>query len=99
MAGLKHWLLQLFIAFDQLLNVLVTPGSTGAWADESLSCRAYRMWRDGKPWGRFWMPIIDWLFAWQKRSPEAIGHCHWAYLRELQRYNMPPEMRATGEKT
>ena len=38
------------------------------------------MWRDGKPWGRFWMPVIDFLFAWQKLSPGAIGHCHCAYL-------------------
>jgi hypothetical protein len=27
----KHWLLQLLIALDQLLNVLVTPFARGAW--------------------------------------------------------------------
>lgn len=89
----KHWFLQLFIAFDQLCNVLVTPLMGGVWADETLSCRAYRMWRDGKPWGRVWMPIIDWLFAWQELPPGAIGHCHGAYIKERTRYNMPPEMR------
>jgi hypothetical protein len=88
-----HWLLQLFIAIDQLINVLVTPFSTGAWADETLSCRAYRMWRDGKPWGRIWMPIIDFLFLWQKLPEGAIGHCHGAYLKEKDRYNAPPELR------
>lgn len=23
----------------------------------------------------------------------ATGHCHWAYLREGERYQVPPEMR------
>lgn len=92
-ANLKHWAVQLFIACDQLLNVLVTPLGAGAWADETLSCRAYRMWRDGKPWGRIWMPVIDFLFSWQALPPGAIGHCHGAYLKERQRYNLPPEMR------
>lgn len=90
---MKHWLLQLFIAFDQLLNVLITPGHRGTWADETMSCRAYRMWRDRKPWGRLMMPVIDWLFAWQALPEGAIGHCHGAYLKERQRYNAPPEMR------
>ena len=90
---MKHWLIQLFIAVDQLLNVLVTPFSVGAWADETLSCRAYRMWRDGKPWGRIFMPVIDFLFAWQELPPGALGHCHGAYIKERQRYNLPPEMR------
>ena len=90
---IKHWLLQLFIACDQLLNVLVTPLHGGAWADETLSCRAYRMWTEGKPWGRFWMPVIDFLFAWQTMPEGAIGHCHAAYIKEIKRYNFPPEMR------
>lgn len=88
-----HWFLQLFIALDQLANVLVTPLHGGVWADETLSCRAYRMWRDGKPWGRLAMPLIDWLFGWQTLPPGAIGHCHGAYIKERQRYNSPPEMR------
>lgn len=88
-----HWFRQLLLALDQLINVLVTPFSAGVWADETLSCRAYRAWRDDKPWGRFWMPIIDFLFSWQTLSPGAIGHCHDAYLLEGQRYNSPPELR------
>lgn len=90
---MKHWFLQLFIALDQLLNVLITPFSSGAWADETLSCRAYRMWKDGKPWGKVMMPIIDFLFKWQTIPPNAIGHCHAAYLKEKTRYNSPPELR------
>jgi hypothetical protein len=89
--NIKHWLLQLFVAIDQLLNVLVTPLSSGAWADETLSCRAYRMHRDGKPWGRIWMPIIDLLFIWQ-----SAAHCKVAYQREMIGYDMPPELRRPG---
>lgn len=91
---MRHWLLQLFIALDQLLNVLVTPFSTAAWADETLSCRCYRMWAKGRPWGRILMPVIDWLFGWQTLPEGAIGHCHGAYLKEQQRYNMPAEFRS-----
>lgn len=85
---MKHWFLQVFIAFDQFINALI-----GGWADETLSSYSYRLWRDGKPWGQFWMPLIDGLFFWQRIRPDAIGHCHQAYLREKERYNFPPEMR------
>ena len=88
----KQWFYQLFIAFDQLINVLITPLQSGAWADETMSSRAYRMHRDGKPWGKVLMPIIDFLFAWQ--VPE---HCRHAYEKERQRIHVPPEMR-TQEK-
>ncbi len=88
-----HWFVQLFIAVDQLLNVLVTPLHGGAWADETLSCRAYRAWKDGKPWGKVWMPVIDLLFFWQPQPEGIIGHCHGAYVKERARYNAPPELR------
>ena len=80
---MRHWLYQLFIAVDQLLNALI-----GGWADETLSSQAYRADRDGKPWGRIWRPVIDLLFRWQ-----APDHCHQAYLKERQRIHVPPEMR------
>jgi hypothetical protein len=91
--NIKHWLIQLFLAVDQLLNVLVTPFSTGAWADETLSSRAWRMYALRRPWGLIWRPVIDGLFFWQKQLPGVNGHCHGAYLSEKARYNLPPEMR------
>ena len=90
---MRHWLIQLFIAVDQLLNVLVTPFNRGAWADETLSSRAWRMYAAGKPWGRIWRPVIDFLFAWQSQPEGVQGHCHGAFLKERARYNLPPEMR------
>ena len=93
MRAVKHWLVQLFIAVDQLLNVLVTPFNASAWADETLSSRAYRAWADGKVFGKVFMPVIDVLFSWQTIRPGAIGHCHQAYLKERERLGLPPEMR------
>lgn len=89
---MNHWLTQLFIALDQLANVLLTPFSNSAWADETLSSRAYRAWRDGKKLG-FFMHVIDALFSWQDVPKDLKGHCHWAYLKETQRTTLPPEMR------
>lgn len=86
----KGWLYQLFIAVDQLINVLVTPFQAGAWADETLSSRAWRMDQKGRPWGRALRPIIDWLFAWQKAEG---GHCKQAFERERIRFHAPPEAR------
>jgi hypothetical protein len=90
---IKHWFIQLFLALDQLANVLATPFASSAWADETLSSRSYRAWRDKKFFG-FTMQIIDKLFFWQAIRPDAIGHCHQAYLSEIEKRNLPPEMRA-----
>lgn len=81
------WLLQLGIALDQIANVLITPFHGGAWADETLSARAWRMERDRKPWGLIARPLIDKLFFWQK------GHCLAAYRYDMQRRLVPPEDR------
>lgn len=90
-----HWLLQGAIILDQLANWLATPFSKSVWADETLSSRAYRASRDGKPFG-FWRKVIDLLFIWQ-RLPEGVnGHCHGAYLSERHRQQLPPELREPG---
>lgn len=93
----RHAWLQWWIAFDQMVNAtlsLVLPWAwRGVWADETLSCRAYRAWKDGKRMGLIMMPVIDRLFAWQELPQGAIGHCHGAYIKERTKYNLPPEMR------
>lgn len=80
---MRNWAYQVFIACDQLINALL-----GGYGDETLSSYSYRLDRDGKPWGRFWRPLIDALFFWQ--GPE---HCRKAYEKERQRIHLPPEMR------
>lgn len=85
-----EWLHQLFIAVDQVWNVMKAPFHKGQWADETLSACAYRAHKDGKRWGRFWMPIIDVLFFWQGGGS---GHCERAYIAERERLQAPPEVR------
>lgn len=84
---MKFFLVQLFIAVDQLLNVLLM-----GFADETLSARSYRAWRDDKIFGRLTMPIINVLFSWQKQ-PDDKGHCYNAYLKEKEKRGLPPEYR------
>ena len=88
---LLHGWVQLFIGFDQLINVLTNPFSTETWADETLSSRCGRLGHR-YPY-KFWKVVIDILFYWQSWS---MGHCVRAMEKEMTRYQFPPSMR--GEK-
>ena len=86
---IKEWGVQVFLALDQLANVLPPPiDGTVGWADETLSARCYRAHRDGKIMGKLFMPLIDLLFFWQ-----GPGHCKNAYIKEFERKNYPEEYR------
>lgn len=78
---MRAYLLNVLIAFDQLLNALI-----GGWPDETMSAWAYRVRRDGKPWG-FMADVIDALFFWQP------DHCMQSYLTEKLKKQLPPEER------
>ena len=80
---MKRYLLNALIAIDQLLNVLIALGEP----DETLSSVAWRMERDGKPWGRIMRPVIDTLFWWDPQ------HCFTSYLAEKKRNHLPTEYR------
>lgn len=85
---------QLFIAADQLLNALIPPiDGTLSLADETLSARSYRAWRDGNILGGLTMKPINLLFFWQ-----GPCHCKNAYIKEFERQNYPSEYR-TGTPT
>lgn len=93
-AFLAQWLMQSLIAFDQLVNALLTPPFTGrvGYADETLSARTWRTWRaarGGKWMAKLTMPVIDLMFRWQGYP----NHCERAYEKEMQRRNLPPEYR------
>jgi len=80
---------QVFIAFDQVANALMPPlFGTLSFADETLSARCYRAHRDGRILGKLFMPVIDLLFIWQTKE-----HCRYAWLKEKERRNLPPEYR------
>jgi len=78
-----HWIVQVLIALDQLVNAL-----TGGWADETLSSRAWRTERKGRIGGIIMRPIIDLL-----ASPFEDSHCHKSFNAERYGFQLPPEAR------
>lgn len=95
---LGAWGHQLFIACDQLANVLVGLGNDDYYADETLSAHAWRK-RASRRWDVF-RRFVDALFFWQDVVIRARTgafpverHCERAYLTESKRLGLPPEYR------
>lgn len=86
---MRYYSMQVLIAVDQLVNALL-----GGWADETLSSRAWRMERKGRPWGRVLRPVIDAL-----ASPFETGHCRASFESERKQRQLPPECRTELEGT
>jgi len=98
LSGWAHWLGQLTVAVNQLGGELISAVShsarVGCWADETISSRTWRMHVARRPIARITLPLIDrFVFRWQRVPPEYSGHCEWTYVRERERYQMPPIMR------
>lgn len=72
------YLLYNLIAIDQLVNTIL-----GGSPDETLSSRAWRAEQSNKLFGRFFRPLIDGIFFWQK------DHCRQGYLAEKLRRQLP----------
>ena len=72
---MSNYLLNVLIAIDQLLNVVICLGDP----DETMSSVCWRMERDGHFWG-FMRPVIDWMF-----SPWMNNHCQRAFDFEQKR--------------
>ena len=86
--NIKHGFVQLFIAIDQLLNVLLCPFSSETWADETISSRCGRLGHR-RPY-KYYKFAINILFYWQKWD---MQHCVRAYNEEKARYQFPPSLR------
>lgn len=84
---MKQRLLNLLIALDQLLYVLLTLGA--GHPDETLSAAAWRTEQSGKLGGRIFRPLIDLMFL-----PLEREHCRRAYEAERLGRQLPPEYRA-----
>lgn len=84
MSALKTRFLNVLIAVDQLLWVLVTLGK--GYPDETISAALWRMEQQGKIAGRVFRPLIDLLFR-----PIEKDHCYQAWLSEFRR-----SFRGTG---
>lgn len=70
------------IAIDQLFNTIL-KGSP----DETLSSRAYRLYKNNKYWySKYPYYIINTIFFWQK------NHCKGAYNSEKERKHFPQEL-------
>jgi hypothetical protein len=79
---MRRRLLNILIAIDQLIYVLLTLGHGSP--DETMSAAAYRLWLLDKPAGRYFKPAIDLLFL-----PIQRDHCRHAYLSEMDRRHLP----------
>lgn len=79
---MKRRLLNLMIALDQFVYVLLTLGHGSP--DETMSAAAYRLWLRDQLGGRYFKPAIDLLFL-----PLERDHCRHAYRAELERRHLP----------
>jgi hypothetical protein len=87
MAAVKQYILNVLIAFDQLVNALV-----GGAPDETLSASAWKGETQGRTVPRFFRKLIDALFY-----PFQKDHCREAYEAELRREQLPASYRSQGE--
>jgi hypothetical protein len=79
----------IFVAVDQLLNVLSNPFSSETWPDETLSARCGRLGHRN-PY-KFWKAVIDWVF--ERILRQGPNHCVLAHEKEKTRYHSPPAGR------
>lgn len=79
---MRRRLLNILIALDQLVYVLLTLGHGSP--DETMSAAAYRLWLRDQIGGRWFKPVIDALF-----SPLERDHCKHAYCAEMDRRHLP----------
>jgi hypothetical protein len=83
---MRQRLLNLLIAIDQLLWVVLTLGK--GMPDETISAAVYRMERQGKLAGRVLRPLIDALF-W----PIERDHCRLSFESEMLGQQLPGTYR------
>ena len=86
---MKQRILNLLIALDQLVWVIVTLGK--GHPDETISAAMWRMEQQGKLAGRILRPLIDFLF-----SPLERDHCRLSAESEKARAQLPDYYRTKG---
>lgn len=79
---MKRRILNVLIAVDQLLYVLITLGNGSP--DETMSAAAWRLELQGRLAGRVFRPVIDWLFR-----PIEANHCRLSYEAEAHGAHLP----------
>lgn len=84
---MKQRILNLLIAVDQLLWVILTLGK--GHPDETISAAAWRMEQQGKLAGRILRPLIDALF-----KPLEKDHCRLSFESEVLGKQLPSVYRS-----
>jgi hypothetical protein len=80
---MKQRILNILIAIDQLLYVLITLGNGNP--DETMSAAAWRLEQNGHYSGKLFRPIIDSLFWFDP------NHCQTSYEFEISKYKIKKE--------
>ena len=83
---MKRRALNLLIALDQFLYVLLTFGHGSP--DETLSAASWRWERAGKWQGRLLRPLIDFIFL-----PVERDHCRQSFEAERRKAHLPEAYR------
>jgi hypothetical protein len=83
---MKQRILNILIAIDQLLWVLITLGK--GHPDETISAAAWRMEQEGKLAGRILRPLVDLLFR-----PIERDHCRRSFESEVRGAHLPAAYR------
>lgn len=81
---MKQRILNILIAIDQLLYVLLTLGA--GYPDETLSAAAWRTEQKGRLLGRIFRPAIDLL-----ARPFERDHCRKSFESERNGRHLPKE--------
>lgn len=79
---MKNRLLNILIALDQFVYVLITLGYGSP--DETMSSAAYRMEAKGRIAGRIFRPLFDWMFSRIEKD-----HCWKSFVSEKTRSHLP----------
>lgn len=103
MAEVWRWFVQSWIAFDCFCNACILPVFTLSvgMSGESMSAHCYRDAMKGRWWAVRIMPLIDWMFSWQKPDPRFVddagepitAHCKRAFYKLKSGFYLPPEYR------
>lgn len=80
-AGVKRRILNLLIAIDQLLWVVLTLGN--GLPDETISAALWRMEGQGKLAGKLFRPVVDAVFFFDR------NHCLKAWQAERSKQQLP----------
>lgn len=72
---IKTRFLCILIALDVFIFALITLG--GSKRNETISAAAWSLDQDARWQGRFFRPLIDWLFTWVERD-----HCRVSFVVE-----------------